>query len=131
MVQHAILDKVVRYCEQLGLTINTRSTTSCVVENDSNDLTITLNPPDILAPMGGVSPDNSPFLGIGKANPAVFKVKSATSTSGDVTDVIDSLVAVKVLRALFGFANDVTLENGDASFTVTLRGHTDWIGLGQ
>lgn len=126
-----IMAKIARNCTQLGLTVNSNSGSAVVVENGSNDLTISYVQPDILAPMGGVDPSVSPFLGVGTVNPGALKLKSAINTNGDCRDVTDGLVAAKVLKMLGGFANDLVLENSDASFSATLRGDVDLLGMGQ
>ena len=131
MAQLKILDKIERNCKQLGLTIVSRTATAVVVDNASNDFTISLVDASILAPMGGVDPAVSPYLGIGVAAPCLIKMKSAISTNDTIADVLDSVIAAQVLRLLCGFANDIVLENSDISFTTTLRGHVDVIGLGQ
>jgi len=130
MAQLAILDKIARNCTMLGLTAS-RVADTVVVENGSNDLTISLVAADIMKPMGGIDPMVSPFLGIGVANPSKIKMKSAVSTADTIADVIDGAVAAKVLKMLGGFVNDIVLENSDAAFTLEMRGHAEMIGVGQ
>lgn len=125
-----MLDKFARNCEQLGLTV-TRDADTVVIDNGANDLTISLVDASILKPMGGVDPAVSPFLGIGVAAPCTIKVKSVVHAADTVVDVIDSAIAAQVFRVVAGFANDVTLENGDAGYVLTLRGSVDLIGMGQ
>lgn len=138
-MQMAILDKIERNCKQFGLTAS-RAGDTVVVENGANDLTISLVAADIMKPMGGVDPTVSPFLGAGVANPCTIKLKSVTATpesagppptSPNIGDILDSSVAATVLKILGGFANDLLLENGDASYTLKMRGHGDLIGVGQ
>lgn len=129
-MQIFILDKIARSCQMLGLEA-TRGATNVVVANGTNNLTITAEEADIQKPMGGVDPNVSPYLGVGVASPFRLKVKSVEDTNGTIADVIDSTVAANVLKMLGGFANDVILENGDATFTARLRGHHDWVNLGQ
>lgn len=131
MAQLQILDKIERSCKNYGLTIVSRTGTSIVVDNASNDLTISLVDRTIGSPMGGVDPANSPYLGIGVAAPCQIKVKSAITTADTIADVIDSIIAVTVFRVVCGFANDVVLENSDAAYTATVRGNPDIVGLGQ
>lgn len=131
MAQTSILAKIARNCRQLGLTVNSETSTAVVVENGSNDLTISLVDADILKPMGGVDSAVSPFLGIGIAAPSKIKLKSAITTADSIADIVDSVVAAKVLKMLGAFANDLVLENSDAAFTTELRGHPDLIGVGQ
>lgn len=126
-----ILAKIARDAAMLGLTVNSQSQTAVVIENGSNDITVSYVDASIMAPMGGVDPTNSPYLGIGTANPGKIKVKSASNANGDMTDILDSLVAAKVLALCAGFANNIVLENSDASFSGEIRGHADLIGMGQ
>jgi hypothetical protein len=126
-----IMAKIARNAAQLGLTVNSNSGQAVVIENGSNDLTVSYVAASIMAPMGGVDSSVSPFLGIGVVAPGALKVKSAISTAGTIADVMDSLVAAKLLKMLGGFANDVVLENAAATFSATLRGDADVIGVGE
>lgn len=126
-----ILAKIARNAKQIGLTVNSESQTAVVIENGSNDLTISYVDASIQSPMGGVSDSASPFLGIGIANPGKIKIKSAISTNDNMSDVIDSLVAAKVLALCAGHANNILLENSDAAFTGEIPGHPDLLGMGM
>lgn len=126
-----IMAKIERNARMLGLTVNSNTGSAVVIENGSNDLTISYVAPTITAPMGGVDPAVSPFLGVGVVQPGVLKVKSAITTNDSILDVIDSDVAAKVLHMLGGFANDKLLENSDAAWSLTIRGHGDLLGVGQ
>lgn len=128
---HALMNKIARKAAQLGLTVNSNSGLAVVIENGSNDLTISTVDASIAAPMGGVDGSASPFLGIGVAAPCKLKMKSAISTADTIADVLDSAVAAKVLHLLGGFANNVVLENSDAAFSLELRGDVDNLGMGQ
>lgn len=127
----ALMNKIARKAAQLGLTVNSNTGAAVVIENGSNDLTISYVDASIDSPMGGVSSASSPFLGIGVANPGKLKMKSAISTADTIADVVDSVVAAKVLHLLGSFANNVVLENSDAAFTTELRGDCDNLGMGQ
>ena len=131
MNKSQILAKIARNAKQMGLTVNSESSTAVVIENGSNDLTISCVDASIQSPMGGVSDSASPFLGIGIANPGKIKMKSAISTNDNMTDVVDSLVAAKVLAICTRFANNVLLENSDAAFSGEIQGHPDLVGMGQ
>lgn len=126
-----IMAKVARNCAQLGLTVNSNSGAAVVIENGSNDLTVSYVAASIDLPMGGVSPASSPFLGIGVVNPGQLKLKSASTAGDAITDVLDSVVAAKVLTVLVGIGNDILLENSDATFSAVLRGNADLLGMGQ
>lgn len=128
----AILKKLARNAKMLGLTVNSESHTAVVIENGSNDLTISYVDASFdPAVVGGVDSSVSPYLGIGVGNPGKIKIKSASSVNGNITDVLDSVVAAKVLAMCAALANDILLENGDASASAEIRGHADLIGLGQ
>jgi hypothetical protein len=128
----AILQKLARNAKMLGLTVNSQSQTAVVIENGSNDLTISYVDASFSpAVVGGVDSSVSPFLGIGVGNPGKVKIKSAVNAAGDMTDILDSEVAAKVLAMCAALANDIVLENSDAGFSATIRGHSDIIGLGQ
>jgi hypothetical protein len=127
----AIMNKIARQAQVRGLTVNSNTGTAVNIENGSNDLTITYVTPSILAPMGGVDNTVSPFLGIGTVNPGSLKMKSSISTNSNITDVIDGVVAATVQKILDGFSNDLILENANASFSVTIRGDADLLGMGQ
>jgi len=127
----ALMNKIARNAAQLGLTVNSTTGTAVVIENGSNDLTISYVDASIAAPMGGIDNTASPFLGIGTGNPGKLKMKSASTVADDITDVMGSVVAAKVLHMLGGFSNNVILENLDASFSAELRGDTDNLGMGQ
>ena len=126
-----ILAKIARDAAQLGLTVNSQTASAVVIENGSNDLTISYLPASIMSPQGGVDPTVSPYLGIGVANPGKIQIKSASTANDNITDVLDTLIAAKVLALCAGFANDIHLENLDATFTGDIRGHADLIGMGQ
>lgn len=127
-----VLDKLARNAEQLGLTVNSRgSAGEVVIENGSNDLTISYVDASILSPMGGVSDTSAPYLGIGIAAPGKIKIKSAISTADTIADVMDSLVAAKVLAMCSSMANNIVLENSDAAYSAEIRGTSDWLGMGQ
>ena len=128
----AILQKLARNAKMLGLTVNSESQTAVVIENGSNDLTISYVDASFSpSVVGGVDPATSPWLGIGVGNPGKVKIKSAINTAGDMTDILDSAVAAKVLAMVAALANDIRLENSDASASADIRGHADVLGLGQ
>ncbi len=127
-----VLDKLARNAEQLGLTVNSRgSAGEIVIDNGSNDLTISYVDASIQAPMGGVSDASAPYLGIGVAAPGKIKIKSSSTAADAISDVIDSLVAAKVLAMCASLANNIVLENSDATFSGEIRGHSDLLGLGM
>ena len=126
-----VLAKISREAQLMGLTVNSQSASAVVIENGSNDLTVSYDSASIQSPMGGVDPSVSPFLGMGIANPGKIKIKSAVNSAGSVADVLDSMVAAKLLAICSGFANNMILENSDASFRDEIRGHGDLVGMGS
>lgn len=126
-----VLAKIARDAAQLGLTVNSQTASAVVIENGSNDLTVSYVDASIQAPMGGIDNTASPYLGIGTGNPGKIKIKSASTAADTIADVLDSLVAAKVLALCAGFANNIVLENSDATFSGEIRGHADLIGMGQ
>jgi hypothetical protein len=126
-----ILAKISREAKLMGLTVNSESASAIVIENGSNDLTVSYVAASIQSPMGGVDPSVSPFLGVGIAAPGAIKMKSAVSAAGTIADVTDTLVSAKLLAICAGFANDIVLENSDASFSGRIRGHGDLVGMGS
>jgi hypothetical protein len=133
MAQSAkLLQKLARNARQLGLTVNSESASAVVIENGSNDLTISYVDASFSPSMvGGVDGSASPFLGIGAGNPGKLKIKSSSTANDNMTDILDSAVAAKVLAMCAATANDILLENSDATFSAEIRGHSDLLGMGQ
>ena len=128
----AILNKLARNLQILGLTIASQSQTAVVVSNGSNNLTISYDAPTFTpAVIGGVDPSVSPYLGIGAANPGQIQITSAISTNSSIADVIDGAVAAQVFASCASMANDIILQNANASFSARVRGHSDMLNVGQ
>lgn len=127
----AILHKMARNAKMLGLTVNSESSTAVVIENGSNDLTISYQDASFSpSVVGGVDDSVSPFLGIGAANPGKLVITSP-GTAGTVGGVIDSAVAAQVLQMLSALANNIILADSTHPAIAELRGNTDLIGMGQ
>ena len=126
----SIMQKLSRNAKMLGLTVNSESQTAVVIENGSNDLTISyVNASFSPSVVGGVDSAASPFLGIGVANPGKIAIQGQTATTVDL--LIDSLVAAKVLAMCAAMANDIQLNDNTGASLGVIRGHSDIIGLGQ
>ena len=125
-----ILAKLARNARQLGLTVNSESQSAVVIENASNDLTISYVDASFSpSVVGGVSDSSSPYLGIGVGAPGKIKIKGAAGATLALT--IDSLVACKVVAMCAAMANDIQLSgSGDEDLGV-IRGHSDLLGMGQ
>jgi len=128
----AILHKLARNAKMLGLTVVSETSQAVVISNASNNLTISYVDASMTpSVVGGVDDTVSPFLGIGTANPGKIKIKSSSTANDNMTDILDSAVAAQVLQMCSALANNIILENSDASFSAELRGHSDLIGMGQ
>ena len=126
----AILHKLARNAKMLGLTVNSESQSAVVIENGSNDLTISYADASFSpSVVGGVDSSASPFLGIGVGNPGRITITSQLAVSVDT--LLDTLVAAKVLALCAAMANDIQLLDNAAGDLGTIRGHSDIIGLGQ
>jgi|SRR5579884_4205385 hypothetical protein len=126
----AIMNKLARNAQVLGLTVNSQTASSVVIENGSNDLTISYQLASIQSPQGGVDPTVSPYLGIGIANPGQL-VLTGAGTAGTVGGVIDSAVAAQVLQMMSGMANDIIIADSTHPQIARLRGDADLLGMGQ
>lgn len=133
----AILDKIARNMGQRGITAD-RVGDTVVVENGSNDLTVTYEPKDVQSPMGGIDDSASPFLGVGIAAPGSIKIEGAgvnTANPATVGELIDSLTAAVLLAECAGFANDIQLANANAGagddLDERIGGHESLLGLGS
>jgi hypothetical protein len=125
-----ILQKLARNAKMLGLTVNSESQTAVVIENGSNDLTISYTEASFSpSVVGGVDSNVSPFLGIGVGNPGKIVIKGAAGATFALT--IDTLVAAKVLAMCAALANDIQILGSGNQDLGTIRGHSDIIGLGQ
>lgn len=126
----AILQKLARNAQMLGLTVNSQSQTAVVIENGSNDLTISYADASFdPAVVGGVSSTVSPYLGIGVGNPGRIALSGANATT--VATLLDSVVAAKVLAMCASMANDIELRQSNQAVLGVIRGHSDLIGMGQ
>lgn len=126
----AILHKLARNAKMLGMTVNSESQTAVVIENGSNDLTISyVNASFNPAVVGGVDSSVSPYLGIGVGNPGQVAISGANATT--VASLIDTLIAAKVLAMCAALANDIQLQDQNGVSLGSIRGQSDIIGLGQ
>jgi hypothetical protein len=118
----AILHKLARNAKMLGLTVNSESQTAVVIENGTNDITISYvaasYSPSVV---GGVDSTVSPFLGIGVGNPGKIAITCA--------DAALSATGMKVLAMCAATANDLQVSLN--SVVTEIRGHSDLIGLGE
>lgn len=116
-----ILQKMARNAKMLGLTVNSESQTAVVIENGTNDITISYADASFSpAVVGGVDSSVSPYLGIGVSNPGKVVITCA--------DTAQTAVWAKVLAMCAALANDITLAGG---LSAEIRGHSDILGLGQ
>lgn len=126
--KEAILDKIKRNLDILGIAA-TRNQDDVTL--DASSRIISYEDSDIKAPMGGVDPDVSPFLGIGVANPGQLKMKGSGGENA-ITAILDDEETLRAWGVMGNFANDKILEAGDTSAELArVEGHPDLIGMGQ
>jgi len=131
-----ILNKIARAAEMAGLTVNSHTADAVVIDDGGDDILIKYQAADLAGPMGGVSDANSPYLGIGVANPG-YIVFSANAVGNDaIADIFATAAAMKAFAICCGFANDVAVMDGNegvgtAAELVRVKGIEDVIGVGQ
>jgi len=122
-----ILNKIARNLSILGISYSQGASSITL----SSGEIISYVDSDIAAPMGGVNPSASPFLGIGECQPGQLKMKGA---AGDNTlaAIFVSEMILKVWATLGDFANDKIVEAGDTSTQLArVQGHSDMQNMGQ
>ncbi len=126
-----ILDKLARDLEQLGMSVSRGSAGEVVVENGSDDVTLSYADASFSpSMMGGVDGSASPYLGIGTGNPGKITLRVAGADT--LADVFTSAIPVKCLAQCAGFANDIlVLVDSDSTTLLAIRGHADMIGMGE
>jgi hypothetical protein len=126
----AILHKLARNAGMLGLSVVSESQSAVVIDNGSNDLTISYVAPSFVpSVVGGVDSSVSPFLGIGAANPGKIQIQCQAGTT--MATFMDTIVSAKVLAMCASLANDIQLLGAGGQDLGVIRGHSDLIGLGQ
>lgn len=135
--KEAIMNKIARNMKQRGLSAD-RVGETVVVENGSNQITVSYVEKKVQSPMGGVDDSSSPFLGIGVAAPGSIKIEGAginSASAASVGDLLDSLSAAVVLAECSGLANDIILSQPNSGagddLLESIRGQSDVLGLGQ
>jgi uncharacterized protein (DUF1786 family) len=126
----AILFKLARNAKKLGLTVNSESQSAVVINNGSNDLTISYVDASFSpSVVGGVDSSVSPFLGIGVGNPGKIQIKCEAGTT--MATFMDTAVPAQVLAMCASLANNILLVGAGNQALAEIRGHSDIIGLGQ
>lgn len=125
-----ILQRIARNAKMRGLVVNSESQTAVVIENGSNDITISIADA-VFSPtmVGGVDSTVSPFLGIGIGNPGTLVMKSVAGV--DVSTMVDTAVAATVLCMLASFANSIELRTAADAVLASVRGIADIVNLGE
>ena len=131
-----ILDKIARACELAGLTVNSNTGSAVVIDDGSDDILIKYQAASIQSPMGGVDDTSTPFLGIGVANPGYIVVSKNAAGNDAIADFFDNITTAKVFAILCGFANDISIQDGNegvgtSAELVRVPGNVDVPGLGQ
>lgn len=126
-----VLDKIARNLQIQGEDVSRGSAGEVIVENGSNDITISYRDASISPSMlGGVDGSSSPFLGIGQGNPGQITFRSALGTT--VALAVNDAKSIKCFAACASMANDIAVRDAsDASDLLVVRGHSDLLGMGQ
>lgn len=155
----SISNKIARNAQILGLTVTAQGFDSfgnafVTMTADTGTLSVYYLTAAIQAPMGGVNPAVSPYLGIGVANPGQLMLVSSVSTAGSVADIVNGPISAQIMAMLAWFDNDIVLADSltlagrsgsDSSISglpasvggagtaywTRLRGDSDLIGMGQ
>lgn len=127
-----ILDKLVRNMLQRGYPNTVRSgDTVLVTKTGGHVLTVSYVSKQLQAPMGGVDPTVSPYLGIGVAAPGSLKVKGS-SGENTIGAIVSAVEALALMQELAGFANDIVVEAGDTTAQLArIAGSADLLGMGM
>lgn len=127
----AILFKMARDAQMLGLVVVSQSQSALVISNGSNNLTVSYVQPVFSPPqVGGVDDSVSPFLGIGAGNPGQLALQGATGTT--IATLIDGAVAAQLFAMMAGYANDINLMHDDGvTVLAKIRGDVNLLGMGQ
>lgn len=131
--KEAILDKIARNMTQRGRSAErVNEAVEYTKAGGTGDvLTVSYTDKDLQSPMGGVDDQSSPFLGIGIASPGSIKVKGAAGEN-TVAAIFDDEDALELLAELAGYANDITVEEGDTSTELArFGGHESVLGTGS
>ena len=126
-----ILDKISRNMKQRGYTAERVGETVEVAKTGGDKLTVSYVDASIQSPMGGIDDTNSPFLGIGTANPGQIKIKGAAGETS-ISAIIDTVEALSLMHEVAGYANDIVVESGDDTTELArIHGHEHLVGLGS
>ena len=122
-----VLNKLARNLEQLGQVVSRGANAEVI----ASGLTVSYVDASIQSPMGGVSADSSPFLGMGIAAPGKLKIKGGAGENS-IAAIFVAAGDLLVLSQCSKFANDVIVEAGDtATELARLAGHADLQMMGE
>jgi len=128
-----ILDKIARNMSQRSLSAERVGETVEVTKagGAGDVLVVSYKEKSVQSPMGGVSDQSSPYLGIGIAGAGSIKIKGAAGEN-TIAAIFDDSDSLELLRECSGFANDVEVEAGDTTASLArIRGQADSVGLGE
>lgn len=108
-----ILAKIAHVAEAAGLTVNSLTADSLVIDDGGDDILIKYQDADISSPMGGVDGDSSPFLGIGISNPGTIVFSKNAAGDDTLASVLDTAGAAQALAICAGMANDISIQDGN------------------
>ena len=126
-----VLDKIARNLQMQGEDVSRGSAGEVIVENGSNDITISYADASFSpSMMGGVDGSVSPFLGIGIGAPGKITLRRAGAAA--LADVLEDAKSIKCFAVCASFANNIILRNAaDSADLLEVRGHSDLIGMGE
>jgi hypothetical protein len=154
-----ILNKLARNLQIMGFTVATQGQVTQTTAQNPNLPNNVVEPlisitgdsttyyvsylPSTFSPagIGGVSPEVSPYLGIGSANPGQLLLQSTSGTTA--ANVIAGPVGLQVFASMASFANDIVIAsntNGGGGFgnpampgdqLARIRGQSDLLNMGQ
>ena len=131
-----ILNKIARDAQMLGLTVQSNTGTSVIIDDGANDILIEYVDAIIQDPMGGVSPATAPFLGAGHNAPGKIAFSCNAAGNKTIAQIFVNEQNVKAFALCCGFANNVIVLDGNegygtAAVLLEVDGSPDMKGLGQ
>ena len=127
-----VINKIKRNLDMMGIA-NTESNVGGQpqVTITSTGAVIAYQQLDLKAPLGGVDPSVSPFLGIAQANPGQITLQGAAGQDTLGAILVNSDV-VRAFGMICGFANDKIVLAGDTSAQLAyVEGHETLFNMGQ
>jgi len=131
-----ILNKIARDAKMLGLTVESLTATTLVINDDANDINISYEDAVIQDPMGGVDPSTSPFLGTGTSNPGMILFTCNATGNKSIAQIFVNATNVIALSLCMGFGNKILVMDGNegygtAAVLIEIESNSVLKGIGQ